>query len=53
LNEITQVMKNFHLQILSVQSGQNTCQQALTTVQQPFQSLRHNLEEEERGDVIG
>ncbi len=36
----TQAMKNFHLQTLSVQSGQNTCQQTLTTIQQSFQRLR-------------
>jgi hypothetical protein len=45
-------MKNFHLQTLPVQSRQNMCQQTLTTVQQPFQSLKHNLEEKERGDVM-
>jgi hypothetical protein len=40
-------MKNFHLQTLPVWSEQNMCQQTLTIIQQPFQSLKHNLEKKE------
>jgi hypothetical protein len=44
-------MKNFHLQTLLYKAGK-TCVNRHWQLQQPFQSLKHNLEEKERGDVM-
>ncbi len=52
LKKITQAMKNFHLQTLSVQSRKTCVNRHWQLYNNLFRSLKHNLKEKERGDVI-